>query len=178
MELLIAYKKQYNFNAANLIPVNMYGPHDNFNPAISHVIPALILKIDRAMHVGKKEIELWGTGEASREFLYVDDCADAITQSLGIDTSPEPINIGTGQEIKIKDLIEMLKTIMGYSGDIVFNSDFPDGQPRRCLDTSRASNALGFQAETHLYDGLRQTVSWYYSNKERCKFNDYFDHIQ
>jgi GDP-L-fucose synthase len=178
MELLIAYKKQYNFNAANLIPVNMYGPHDNFNPAISHVIPALILKIDRAMHVGKKEIELWGTGEASREFLYVDDCADAITQSLGVDTSPEPINIGTGQEIKIKDLIEMLKTIMGYSGDIVFNSDFPDGQPRRCLDTSRASNALGFQAETHLYDGLRQTVSWYYSNKERCKFNDYFDHIQ
>ena len=178
MELLIAYKKQYDFNSVNLIPVNMYGPNDNFNPAISHVIPALILKIDRAMHVGKKEIELWGTGEASREFLYVHDCADAIVQSLSVDIGPDPLNIGTGQEIKIKELIAMLQTIMGYEGDIRFNSDFPDGQPRRCLDTTKAYEAFGFEAKTHLYDGLRETVSWYYKNKEKYKFNDYFDHIQ
>jgi GDP-L-fucose synthase len=178
MELLVAYKKQYDFNAVNLIPVNMYGPNDNFDPAISHVIPALILKIDRAMHVGKQEIELWGTGEASREFLYVDDCADAIIQSLSADISPSPLNIGTGREIKIKELIEMLKTIMGYGGNIIFNSDFPDGQPRRCLDTTKARKALGFSAKTHLYDGLRETVSWYHTNKDKYKFHDYFDHIQ
>ena len=178
MELLIAYKKQYDFNAVNLIPVNMYGPNDNFDPAISHVIPALILKIDRAMHVGRPEVELWGTGEASREFLYVDDCADAIAKSLTVNIGPQPINIGTGREVKIRELIEMIKTIMGYSGKIVFNADFPDGQPRRCLDTSRARTALDFTAKTHLYDGLRQTVSWYYQNKEKHKFNDYFDHIQ
>ena len=178
MELLIAYKKQYNFNAVNLIPVNMYGPNDNFDPAISHVIPALILKIDRAMHVGKRQIELWGTGEASREFLYVDDCADAIVQSLNFDISPDPMNIGTGQEIKIKELIEMLTTIMGYGGKIVFNPEFPDGQPRRCLDTSKAYETFGFKTKTHLYDGLRQTVSWYHNNKQKEKFNDYFDHIQ
>jgi len=178
MELLIAYKKQYDFNAVNLIPVNMYGPNDNFNPAISHVIPALILKIDRAMHVGKKEIELWGTGEASREFLYVDDCADAIVQSLGVDITPDPINIGTGREIKIKDLITRLAKIMGYEGNIKFNSNFPDGQPRRCLDTTRAHEAFGFKAKTDLHNGLRETVSWYHRNKEKYKFNDYFDHIQ
>lgn len=178
MELLIAYKKQYDFNAVNLIPVNMYGPNDNFNPAISHVIPALILKIDRAIHVGKKEIELWGTGEASREFLYVDDCADAIVQSLGVDITPDPINIGTGREIKIKDLITRLAKIMGYEGNIKFNSNFPDGQPRRCLDTTRAHEAFGFKAKTDLHNGLRETVSWYHRNKEKYKFNDYFDHIQ
>ena len=178
MELLIAYKKQYNFNAVNLIPVNMYGPHDNFDPAISHVIPALILKIDRAMHVGKKEIELWGTGEASREFLYVDDCADAIVQSLGVDISPDPLNIGTGKEIKIKDLITRLAKIMGYEGKIKFNSDFPDGQPRRCLDTNKAHEAFGFKAQTDLHTGLRETVSWYHNSKEKYKFNDYFDYIQ
>jgi len=178
MELLIAYKKQYDFNAVNLIPVNMYGPHDNFNPAISHVIPALILKIDRAMHVGKKEIELWGTGEASREFLYVEDCASAIAHSLDADLDAEPINIGTGQEVKIKELISIIAKIMGYDGEINFNSAFPDGQPRRCLDTTKAEKAFGFKAKTELYEGLKKTISWYYSNKERYKFNDYFDHIQ
>jgi GDP-L-fucose synthase len=178
MEMLIAYNAQYDLNCTNLIPVNMYGPNDNFDPAISHVIPALILKIDRAMHVGRPEVELWGTGEASREFLYVDDCADAIAKSLTVNIGPQPINIGTGREVKIRELIEMIKTIMGYSGKIVFNADFPDGQPRRCLDTSRARTALDFTAKTHLYDGLRQTVSWYYQNKEKHKFNDYFDHIQ
>jgi len=178
MELLIAYKSQYNFNAVNLIPVNMYGPNDNFNPEISHVIPALILKIDRAMHVGKKEIELWGTGEASREFLYVDDCAEAITKSIEAEVDPSPINIGTGKEIKIKDLITRLAKLMGYEGDIKFNSDLPDGQPRRCLDTKKATEELGFTAKTSLHEGLKNTVSWYYNNKEQYKFNDYFDYIQ
>tara|TARA_R100000008_G_scaffold86482_2_gene79812 strand:- start:942 stop:1913 length:972 start_codon:yes stop_codon:yes gene_type:complete len=178
MELLIAYEKQYDFSAVNLIPVNMYGPNDNFDPAISHVIPALILKVDRAMHVGKRSIELWGTGEASREFLYVDDCANAIAHSLDADLDAEPINIGTGQEVKIKELISMIAKIMGYDGEINFNSAFPDGQPRRCLDTSKAEKAFGFKANTDLHEGLKKTISWYHNNKERYKFNDYFDHIQ
>ena len=176
MELLIAYNKQYNFNCTNLIPVNMYGPNDNFNPANSHVIPALILKIDRAIKNKEDSIELWGTGEASREFLYVDDCADAINKSLEIETTPHPINVGTGQEITIKDLTTQLQSIMKYEGKLVFNSDFPDGQPRRCLDTSRAHSVLGFEAKTELHDGLKETVNWFYNNKE--KFIDYFDHIQ
>ena len=178
MELLIAYEKQYDFNAVNLIPVNMYGPNDNFDPAISHVIPALILKIDRAMHVGKKEIELWGTGEASREFLYVEDCASAIVHSLDANIGADPINIGTGQEVKIKELISIIAKIMGYDGEINFNSNFPDGQPRRCLDTTKAEKAFGFKAKTDLCEGLKKTISWYRNNKERHKFNDYFDHIQ
>ena len=178
MELLIAYNKQYSFNCTNLIPVNMYGPRDNFNPASSHVIPALILKIDRAIQVGKNNIELWGTGNASREFLYVDDCAKAITKSVELDTTPEPINIGTGSEITIKDLVTMMTKIMGYEGTISYNSEFPDGQPRRCLDTSRAFNTLDFEASTGLHDGLKDTISWYYKHKGKEKFVDYFDHIQ
>jgi len=178
MELLIAYKKQYNFNSTNLIPVNMYGPNDNFNPNSSHVIPALILKIDRAIHTGSNHIELWGTGNASREFLYVDDCAEAIAKSLELDTTPHPINIGTGSEIAIKDLVVMIAKIMGYKGSISYNSEFPDGQPRRCLDVSNASKILGFEAQTNLYDGLKDTISWYYKNKGKEKFVDHFDNIQ
>ena len=178
MELLIAYNKQYGFNCTNLIPVNMYGPHDNFNPSSSHVIPALMLKIDRAIQVGKNNIELWGTGNASREFLYVKDCAKAIVKSVAIDTTPEPINIGTGSEITIKDLVTMMAKIMGYKGTISYNSEFPDGQPRRCLDTNRAFQTLEFEASTGLYDGLEDTVEWYYKNKDKEKFVDYFDHIQ
>ncbi len=178
MELLIAYNKQYGFNCTNLIPVNMYGPHDNFQPWSSHVIPALILKIDRAIDRQHKEIELWGTGKASREFLYVNDCAEAIAKSLKADTDPHPINIGTGEEITIRDLVESLQEIMGYDGEITFNPNYPDGQPRRCLDTNKAQNALEFQATTKLYEGLKDTIDWYYQNKQKEKFVDYFDHIQ
>ena len=178
IELLIAYDQQYGFNCVNLVPVNMYGPNDHFDPKISHVIPALILKIDRAIAMGSDEIELWGTGQASREFLYTEDCANAIAQSLVSDCSPSPINIGTGQETKIKDLAETLKDIMGYEGDIVFNSDFPDGQPRRCLNIDKANKELGFQATTSLKDGLTKTVKWYYNNKHKEKFYDYFHNIQ
>ena len=178
MELLIAYNKQYGFNCINLIPVNMYGPNDHFDPRISHVIPALILKIDRAIAMRSEAIELWGTGQASREILYTDVCAHAIAQALVSDWSPDPINIGTGEEIKIKDLAETLKDIMGYEGDIVFNADFPDGQPRRCLNIDKANEELGFQATTPLRDGLTETVKWYYDNKHKERFYDHFHSIQ
>lgn len=176
MEMLIAYKAQYGLESTNLIPVNMYGPHDNFDPAISHVIPAIILKVDRAIERGEKEVNLWGTGRASREFLYVEDCARAIQMAIETDTGPEPINIGTGKERTIAGLAKEIATIMGYGGDVVFNENGMDGQPRRCLDTSRAANVLGFRTQTDLTSGLEKTVKWYNSNKE--KFVDYFDHIQ
>ena len=175
-EMLAAYNQQYGLNCTNLIPVNMYGPHDNFNPESSHVIPALILKFAKAIENDEKEVEVWGTGKASREFLYVDDCAEAIKRSVEIDTTPEPINIGTGSEISIFNLAEKIKDLMGYKGDIVFNSNGLDGQPRRCLDTSKAKQILGFEAETKFKKGLGDTIDWYYKNKE--KFVDYFDHIQ
>ena len=176
MEMLIAYKAQYNLNSTNLIPVNMYGPHDNFDPKISHVIPAIILKVSRAIERGEKEVRLWGTGNASREFLYSDDCARAISMAIETDTGPEPINIGTGSEYTIKDLATKVANIMQYSGDVVFNANGLDGQPRRCLDVSRAKERLGFEAQTQLEKGLEETVKWYNSNKER--FIDYFDYIQ
>ena len=180
MEMLIAYNKQYGMHATNLIPVNMYGPHDNFNPASSHVIPALILKVDRAITVGHGRIELWGTGEASREFLYVDDCAEFISLACSADTLayPFPINIGTGVEIKIKHLVAMIAKIMGYTGDIVYNSEYPDGQPRRCLDTRLSKEIFGIEARTDLYEGLQKTISWYYANKDKEKFSGYFNSIQ
>ena len=164
-ELLIAYHKQYGFESTNLIPVNMYGPNDNFNPNSSHVIPALILKIDKAIEDNADHIVLWGTGKASREFLYVDDCAKAIESSLRIETMPYPINIGTGEEIKIRELAATLCRVMGFEGEVKYDSDFPDGQPRRCLDVSKAHKLFGFEAKTKLYDGLKNTVSWYYKNK-------------
>jgi GDP-L-fucose synthase len=176
MQLIISYKEQYDFNGVNLIPVNMYGPHDNFNPKISHVIPALILKFHKAMSGTSHEpVEIWGTGEASREFLYVDDCAEAIRLALEKDVSPEPINIGTGGEIKIKYLAHTIAEIMGYQGSIYFNSDYPDGQPRRCLDITRAKERLGYTPVVDLYDGLEITVDWFKCNLE--KFDDYLDSI-
>jgi len=175
-EMLAAYNQQYGLNCTNLIPVNMYGPHDNFNPESSHVIPALILKFAKAIENDEKEVKVWGTGKASREFLYVDDCAEAIKRSLEIDTTPEPINIGTGSEISIANLAQKIKDIMGYKGYVVFNQNGLDGQPRRCLDTSRAKEILGFEAETKFKKGLGDTIDWYYKNKE--KFVDYLHHIQ
>lgn len=174
-ELLIAYNKQYNFNCTNLIPVNMYGPNDHFDPKISHVIPALILKIAKAIKDGHAPVEIWGTGKASREFLYVDDCAKAIEKAINTDTSPDPINIGTCSEIKIADLAREIGEIMDYKGNIYFNSNYPDGQPRRCLDVGRAREVLGFQAETKLHDGLQKTIKWFNDNEE--KFIDYFHSI-
>jgi GDP-L-fucose synthase len=167
MELLIAYHKQYDFNCTNLIPVNMYGPHDNFNPNRSHVIPALILKFYNAIKEGQRTVEVWGTGTASREFLFVDDCAEAIGLSILNNVSPEPINIGTGVEITIADLVSEISEQMGYSGTIVYDKSKPDGQPRRCLDTTKAQERLGFVAQTNFKTGLKQTIEWFLKEKQR-----------
>jgi len=161
MRLLEAYHEQYGMNGVNLIPVNMYGPHDHFNLTSSHVIPALILKVDQAIKQKAKSITLWGTGQASREFLYATDCAEAIKLSIEKDMSPTPINIGTGKEIKICDLIETICDIMGFDGEILYDTSKPDGQPRRCLNTSKAEQLLGFKARTSLQDGLIHTIKWF-----------------
>ena len=164
MRLVEAYHEQYHFNGVNLIPVNMYGPHDHFNLTSSHVIPALILKVYQAIENNDPSITLWGTGEASREFLFVGDCGRAIVSAITNDVSPEPINIGTGKEIKIKDLVAEIVDIMGYDGEVLYDSSKPDGQPRRCLDVSRAKERLGFEAEIDLREGLERTIKWYMEN--------------
>ena len=174
-QLLVAYNQQYDFNAVNLVPVNMYGPEDNFDPAISHVIPALILKFYKAMKFDLDAVEVWGTGEASREFLHVYDCADAFRLALETDVSPEPINIGTGGEIKIKYLAHSIAEVMGYNGAIYFNSDYPDGQPRRQLDIGRARERLGYEPKYDLLDGLEMTVNWFNENREQ--FDVYLNRI-
>ena len=161
MRLLEAYHEQYGMGGVNLIPVNMYGLYDHFNLTSSHVIPALILKVDQAIKQKTKSITLWGTGQASREFLYAPDCAEAIKLSIETDISPTPINIGTGKEIKICDLIETICDIMGFDGEILYDTSKPDGQPRRCLNTSKAEQLLGFKARTSLQDGLIHTIKWF-----------------
>ena len=161
MRLLEAYHEQYGMNGVNLIPVNMYGPYDHFNLTSSHVIPALILKVDQAIEQKAKSITVWGTGQASREFLYAPDCAEAIKLSIEKDISPTPINIGTGKEIKICNLIETICDIMAFDGEILYDTSKPDGQPRRCLDTSKAEQLLGFKARTALRDGLIHTIKWF-----------------
>tara|TARA_R100000152_G_C6780423_1_gene213156 strand:+ start:1990 stop:2916 length:927 start_codon:yes stop_codon:yes gene_type:complete len=164
MQMIISYKEQYGFNGINLIPVNMYGPHDNFNPNSSHVIPAIILKIKNAMkREHHEDLEVWGTGSASREFLYVEDSAEAIISAMENLEDPRPVNIGTGNEIKIFDLVNMIADEMGFKGNIVWDKTKPDGQPRRCLDTSRAKELFGFEAKTSLQDGIRKTLEWYES---------------
>ena len=164
MQMIISYKEQYGFNGINLIPVNMYGPHDNFNPNSSHVIPAIILKIKNAMKQEHHEdLEVWGTGSASREFLYVEDSAEAIISAMENLEDPRPVNIGTGNEIKIFDLVNVIAGEMGFKGNIVWDKTKPDGQPRRCLDTSRAKELFGFEAKTSLQDGIRKTLEWYES---------------
>lgn len=166
MKLGETYHEQYGMNIVNLIPVNMYGPHDHFNLTSSHVIPALILKFYNAIRNSEKEIQVWGTGNASREFLYASDCAEAISKAIESDIGPEPINIGTGKETTIKDLVEEIGQQMGYQGDIVWQSDKPDGQPRRCLDVTRAKEVLGFEAKTDLSTGIKNTIEWFLKEKK------------
>ena len=161
MKLLETYNEQYEMNCVNLIPVNMYGPHDHFNLTSSHVIPALILKFYNAMKAGERQVTIWGTGEASREFLYAEDCAEAISLAIEKDVEPEPINVGTGTEIKIKDLVVEIAQQMGFEGDIFYDSSKPDGQPRRCLDVERAKARLGFEAKTDFQTGLKNTIEWF-----------------
>jgi len=158
---LQAYRDQYGLNGIYLIPVNLYGPGDNFDPGSSHVIPALIKKCADAARNGEGKVEVWGTGEPTREFLYVEDAAEAIVLAAENYNGRDPINLGSGKEISIKALVHLIARETGFSGDIVWNSAKPDGQPRRVLDVSRAEELLGFHAQTDFVDGLRLTVEWY-----------------
>jgi len=160
-----AYRQQYDMNAITLLPVNLYGPYDNFNPESSHVIPALIRKAIEARESGAPYIEAWGTGTASREFLYVRDAARGIAAATESYDKPEPVNIGSGREITIRQLAEMICRLCRYTGEIRWDPSQPDGQPRRCLDVSRARAEFGFEASTPFADGLRQTVAWYESHR-------------
>tara|TARA_Y100001973_G_C5206132_1_gene341650 strand:- start:433 stop:1410 length:978 start_codon:yes stop_codon:yes gene_type:complete len=162
--MLEAYRNQYGLNGITTIPVNMYGPYDNFKPESSHVIPALIKKIEESGVDG--DLEIWGTGNASREFLHVRDSARGIVMAAEAYNDPSPVNLGTYDEIKICDLVKMLREIMGHQGKVKYNIDKPDGQPRRCLLTSKAKTEFGFSAEIPLREGLEETVHWYLSNKE------------
>lgn len=156
-----AYRKQYGFNAIYLLPVNMYGPKDNFDPKSSHVIPALIRKFVEAKQNNAPEVVIWGTGKATREFLYVEDAARAIILATEMYDGSEPINIGAGFEISIEDLATKIAKIVGFDGKLTFDTSKPDGQPRRCLDVSRAEKEFGYKAFTQFDEGLEKTVRWY-----------------
>jgi len=161
-----AYREQYGFNAIYLLPVNLYGPRDNFDPESSHVIPALIKKMVDAKLAGKNEVVVWGTGKASREFLYVEDAAEGILLATEKYDKPDPVNLGAGKEITIKGLVDLIAELAGYEGKIVWDTSKPDGQPRRCLDTSKAKREFGFEAKINLVEGLEKTVDWYLQNRE------------
>ena len=156
-----AYRAQYGFDAIHLVPVNLYGPGDNFDPASSHVIPALIRKCLEARDRGDAFVEVWGTGAASREFLYVDDAAEGIALATERYDGDEPVNLGVGHEITIRELVEKIARLSGFEGEIRWDATKPDGQPRRALDTSRARERFGFVAHTSFEDGLRRTIAWY-----------------
>ena len=156
-----AYRGEYGFNSIFLLPVNLYGPGDNFNPASSHVIPALIKKFVDAIESSADYVECWGTGKVSREFIYAADAAEGILLATEFYNGAEPVNIGAGFEIKIKDLAGKIAALTGFKGEIRWDSTKPDGQPRRCLDTSRAKKLFGFEAKTNFDEGLKATVKWY-----------------
>jgi GDP-L-fucose synthase len=162
-----AYRDQYGFPAIFLLPVNLYGPRDSFDPAKSHVIPALIKKCCDAVERDDGFIEVWGTGAASREFLYVEDCAEAIVLATERYEKPDPVNIGAGREIVIKDLVELIAEKTGFRGELRWDSSKPDGQPRRCLDVRRAAAEFGFRARTSFEDGLGGTIDWYREQRQR-----------
>jgi len=161
-----AYRQQYGFNSIFLLPVNLYGPGDNFDPQSSHVIPALIKKCVDAIQNKENQIVVWGTGKATREFLYVEDCAEAILLATEKYNKEDPVNIGAGFEISIKELAELIAELTGFKGRIVWDSTKPDGQPRRMLDTTRAFQEFGFKARTNFREGLKEAIEWY---KERSK---------
>ena len=156
-----SYRQQYGFNAIFLMPVNLYGPGDNFDPKTSHVIPAIIRKCFEAKRDGEKEIIIWGTGQPTREFLYVEDCAEAVLLATEEYNKSEPVNIGTNFEISIKELVSLISEFTGFQGRVVWDNSKPDGQPRRCLDVSRARKEFGFAAKTSFSEGLKKTIDWY-----------------
>jgi GDP-L-fucose synthase len=156
-----AYRRQYGFNSIFLLPVNLYGPGDNFDPRSSHVIPALIKKCVDAMRNGEDEIVVWGTGKATREFFYVEDAVEAIILATERYNKSEPVNIGAGFEISIRDLVELIVELTGFAGRVSWDAARPDGQPRRMLDTTRADAEFGFRAKTGFREGLQKTIEWY-----------------
>ncbi len=164
--MLQAYRQQYGLNGIYLLPVNLYGPRDNFDLHSSHVIPALIRKCIEARDRGDAKIVAWGTGSASREFLYAPDCAEGLIRAMEQYDSPEPMNLGSGREITIKDLTELIAKLVGFKGVIEWDTTKPDGQPRRCLDVTRAKQALNWTADTPLEEGLRETIRWYEENRQ------------
>jgi GDP-L-fucose synthase len=156
-----AYRQEYGFNAIYLLPVNLYGPGDNFDPASSHVIPALIKKFVDAKRTSAPSVDVWGTGAASREFMYVDDAALGLVLAAERYNKPDPVNLGAGMEITIRDLVELIRDLTGYTGTIYWDTSKPDGQPRRCLDVSRAREEFGFDAKMPFSEGLKRTIAWY-----------------
>ncbi|HEX5726187.1 MAG TPA: GDP-L-fucose synthase [Longimicrobiaceae bacterium] len=156
-----AYRQQYGFRGIYLLPTNLYGPRDNFDPASSHVIPALIRRLVEARRTGAEELVIWGTGQASREFLYVDDCARALLLAAEHYDGAEPVNVGIGKEIRIREVAALMADIIGWRGEFRFDTTKPDGQPRRCLETSKALRLFGFQAQVDIRAGLERTIAWY-----------------
>ena len=159
--MLQAYREQYGLNGIFLLPVNLYGPGDNFNTNTSHVIPAIIKKCLEAKEIGADHIDCWGTGSASREFLYVEDAADAVVMSAIMYDGRDPVNVGAGFEITIKDLVNKIVDLTGFKGDVVWDSSKPDGQPRRCLNVDMAKEHFNFTAKTDFLEGLQNTIDWY-----------------
>ena len=162
-----AYRQQYGYNAIFLLPVNLYGPRDNFDPASSHVIPAIIRKCLEAQERGEEEIVSWGDGSPTREFLYVEDAAEWIAQAAERYNGPDPVNLGSGNEISIRDLVALIARLTGFSGRLVWDTSKPNGQPRRGLDVSRAEKLFGFRARTHFEEGLKRTIDWYRAERAR-----------
>lgn len=161
---LESYRLQYGFNGIYLLPVNLYGPEDNFDPGSSHVIPALIRKVYEAQQRGDKQLPVWGDGSPTREFLYSTDAAQGIVMASQFYNESDPVNLGTNYEISIKDLVELICDLMGFDGEIVWEINKPNGQPRRCLDTTRAREKFGFVAQMEFKEGLRKTIEWYRQN--------------
>ncbi len=161
---LTAYRQEYGFPGIYVLPTNLYGPRDNFDPGTSHVIPALIRRMDEARREGRSELQVWGTGNASREFLYVDDAARALLLAAEHYDGAEPVNVGIGNEIRIAEVAALIAEVAGYEGRFVYDTTKPDGQPRRCLDTSKALALFGFRAQVGVRDGLQRTVDWYLAN--------------
>ncbi len=167
-----AYRQQYGFNAIFLLPVNLYGPGDNFNPKSSHVIPALIRKCVEAQINGEEEIVVWGDGSPTREFIYVEDAAEGILLASEKFNGPEPINLGSGFEISIRDLVELIAELTGFKGKLTWDTGKPNGQPRRALDITRAAEYFGFQARVPFREGLEKTILWYRENRHNLHFNE------
>ncbi len=164
-----AYRQQYGFNTIYLLPVNLYGPRDNFDLQTSHVIPALIRKFAEAKEREQSEVILWGDGSPTREFLYVEDAAEGILLATERYNGEQPVNLGTGEEIAIRDLAQMIAREVGFTGQIVWDTSKPNGQPRRCLDVTRAKELFGFEAAHRLHDGIPKTVGWFMAHRDELR---------